>query len=225
MTVGFVDALLVIVSCPVADPVAVGLKVSVTFNVWPGVKVAGRVTAEAEKPVPLTETPLTVTAAVPLEVRVTVCVVEPLTTTAPNAMLVALMVSAGVAAFNCRATLCEELPELALTVTDCAVVTAPTVAVNDALLAVAGTVTELGTVTALLLLVSATVTPPVGAVPDKVTVQESDSAPVIEVLPQETALTVGVAAEPVPLRLTDALDALFEIVKVPVVEAALVGSN
>lgn len=141
-------------------------------------------------------------------------------------MLLALMVSAGVAAFNCSARLFEELPDDALTVADCAVVTDATLAVKDAALAVAGTVTELGTVTALLLLESATVTPPVGAVPDNVTVHESLSAPVIEVLPQETPLTVGAAEVPVPLRVTEELeDALLEIVNCPVVDAALVGSN
>ena len=225
VAVGLVDALLVTESCPVADPVAVGLKVRVTFRVWPGFRVAGRLTAGAEKPVPVTEIAFTVTAAVPLEVRVRVCVVELFTTTAPNETLVALMVKAGVAAFSCRATLCDELPELALTVADCAVVTEATVAVNDTLLAVAGTVTELGTVTALLLLARATLTPPVGAEPERLTVQESDRAPVIEVVPQETALTVGATAVPVPLRLTDALGALLEIVNCPVVAVALVGSN
>ena len=226
MTVGLVDELLVTTSCPAAEPVVVGLNVSVTLSVWPGFRVAGRLTAEDEKPVPLTENPDTVTAAVPLEVSVTVCVVEPLTTTAPNAMLLALMVSAGVAAFNCSARLFEELPDDALTVADCAVVTDATVAVKDTVLAVAGTVTELGTATALLVLESATVTPPVGAVPDSVTVHESLSAPVIEVLPQETPLTVGAAEVPVPLRVTEELeDALLEIVNCPVADAALAGSN
>lgn len=72
LTVGLVDALLVTVSCPVADPVAVGLKARVTLRVCPGFRVAGRLTAEEEKPLPFTEIPLTVTAAVPLDVSVTV---------------------------------------------------------------------------------------------------------------------------------------------------------
>lgn len=136
-----------------------------------------------------------------------------------------MMVRAGVAAFNCRETLFEVLPELALTVADCAVVTDATVAVNDALLAVAGTVTEPGTVTELLLLARVTVTPPVGAEPERLTVHVSESVPVIDVDPQETALTVGATAVPVPLTLTDALGALLEIVNCPVVEVAVVGSN
>lgn len=82
---------------------------------------------------------------------------------------------------------------------------------NDALEAVAGTEIVLGTVTEPLLLTIPTVTPPVGADPDSVTVQESASAPVIEVLLQETALTVGATAVPVPLRLTLAAGAVLEM--------------
>jgi hypothetical protein len=43
---------------------------------------------------------LMVSAAVPLEVRVTVCVVELFTTTAPNEILLAFTLNAGVAAFS-----------------------------------------------------------------------------------------------------------------------------
>ena len=100
VTVGFVDAVLLMVSLPVTEPTAVGSNVSVRVTVCPGLRVAGRLTAEAEKPVPVTAMELTVTAAVPLEVRVTVCVVELFTTIPPNAMLVAFTVSAGVPAFN-----------------------------------------------------------------------------------------------------------------------------
>jgi len=67
---------------------------------WPGFKVTGVVPPVMEKPVPETVAVLTVTAAVPLDVRVTVCVVAELMTTLPNAMLVALMLSVGTAAFN-----------------------------------------------------------------------------------------------------------------------------
>jgi len=61
---------------------------------------AGRLTEDNENPVPVMETELIVTAAVPVEVSVTVCVVELFTTTAPNETVLALSVSAGVAAFN-----------------------------------------------------------------------------------------------------------------------------
>jgi hypothetical protein len=61
---------------------------------------AGRLTEDEENPEPVTEIEFTVTAAVPLEVSVKVCVVELFTTTEPKEMLLALTVSAGVAAFS-----------------------------------------------------------------------------------------------------------------------------
>ena len=70
------------------------------------------------------------------------------------------------------------------------------------LLAPAGTATEAGTVTERLLLASPTFTPPVGAAPLSVTVQESLPAPVNEELLQERAVSVGMVIVPVPLRLT-----------------------
>ena len=73
---GFVDEVLEITSWPDALPTAVGSKVSVRVSDWPGLSFAGRLTAEAVNPAPVTEMELTVTAAVPLDVRVTVCVVE-----------------------------------------------------------------------------------------------------------------------------------------------------
>ena len=62
--------------------------------------MAGRLTDDEEKPVPETEMELMVTAAVPLEVIVTLWVVELLTETDPKEMLLALTVRAGVAAFS-----------------------------------------------------------------------------------------------------------------------------
>ena len=75
VSVEFVDELLVIVSWPVLEPVVVGSNVRVTSNVCPGLSVAGTLTGDREKPVPVTEIEFTVTAAFPVEVRVTVCVV------------------------------------------------------------------------------------------------------------------------------------------------------
>jgi len=105
------------------------------------------------------------------------------------------------------------------------VVTAATFAVNVAEFAVAGTVTEVGTVTEPLLLASATLTPPVGAEPESVTVHESAKAPVMDVLPQASPLTVGTLVEPVPLKLTAALDALLATASWPVTEPAVFGVN
>jgi len=117
------------------------------------------------------------------------------------------------------------LPVVAVSDTDCALLTEATLAVNAALVAVAGMVTELGTVTMPLLLARLTLTPPVGAEPDKLTEHESASAPVIDVLLHCTPLTVGFTAMPVPLTLTVEDGALLEIVNCPVTEFAVVGSN
>ena len=78
----------------------VGTNCSVRLADWPGLNVTGIVPLVIEKPVPETVAALTVTAAVPLDVRVTVCVVAEFTITLPNAMLVALMLSVGTAAFS-----------------------------------------------------------------------------------------------------------------------------
>ena len=91
--------------------------------------------------------------------------------------MLAFTVSAGVAAFSCSRIDFEVLPLVAVSVADAAVVTAATLAVNVAEVAVAGTVTELGTATEPLLLARATITPPVGAEPESATVHES---PVIQ---------------------------------------------
>ena len=193
-----------------------GLKVTVILAVWPGFKVMGGVIPVAPNREPATETDEIVTGAVPDEVRITELVAWVPTFTLPNDTDVALRVSDGVAAFSCSARLCDELFALAVTVAVCAVPTAVTLAVNPAEVAPAATVTEAGTVTALLLLARVTLVPPVGAAPDRVTVHASDSDPVIDVLLQESALTVGATAAPVPLMLIVAVDALLVIVTTPV---------
>ena len=43
---------------------------------WPGLSFAGRLTEDVVNPVPVTEIEFTVAVAVPVEERVTVCVVE-----------------------------------------------------------------------------------------------------------------------------------------------------
>jgi hypothetical protein len=150
------------------------------------------------------------------------------TATLPNETLVALMLSVGTAAFNCREKPMEAPPALAVRVADCDVLTDDTVAVNPALVDVAGTVNEAGTVTALLLLERLTAAPPLGADPVNVTVHESVPDPVMEELVQYMALTAGVTVVPVPLKLTTAeglVDELFEIVNCPVTDPAAVGLN
>lgn len=98
--VGFVVELLLTVNCPVAPPTTEGSNVSVNVTDCPGFSVAGRLTGATEKPPPVAATEFTVTAAVPLEVRVTDCVVALFTTTAPNEMLVAFRFRAGEAPFS-----------------------------------------------------------------------------------------------------------------------------
>jgi hypothetical protein len=190
--------------------------------------VIGNVDPETEKPDPLVDAPLTVTAAVPVDDKVRVCVVAVFTETLPNEMLVALMLSVGMAAFNCNANPIEVLPVVAVRVADCDELTDATVAVNPALVDVAGTVTEEGTETALLLLDRLTATPPLGADPVRVTVHASVPAPVMEALVQYIALTVGATEVPVPVRATVAVgfdEELLASVSCPVADPAVVGSN
>jgi len=187
--------------------------------------VAGRLTADDENPLPVTAIELTVTGAVPLEVRVTVCVVELFTETAPKEMLLAFTFSVGMPALSCSATLFDAPAVVAVRVADCELLTEATFAVKAAVVAVAGTVTDAGTFTELLLLERLTLSPPVGADPDRLTVQASAREPVIEVLPQETAVTVGATVVPVPLRLTEAAGALLAIESCPVTELAVGGLN
>jgi len=54
----------------------------------------------------------------------------------------------------------------------------------------------------VLLLARATVIPLFGAAPDKMTLHESDTDPVRDVLPQDSVLNVGAVVVPAPLRLT-----------------------
>jgi hypothetical protein len=104
------------------------------------------------------------------------------------------------------------------------VVTEETVAVNAALVAPAGTTTELGNATALLLLLSDTATPPDGAPPVRDTVQASLPAPVNELLVQLSALSVP-AVCPVPLNAMFTVEAFVARLTAPATEPATVGSK
>ena len=134
-----------------------------------------------------------------------------LTIATVKATLVALICSVGIAAFNFRPKISETLPCFAVSTTACAVVTDDTVAVNAALVAFAGTVTVAGTLTAALLLARLTLNPPLGAAALSFTVQASVPDPVIDPLPQETALNVAAVAIPVPVRLITALPLVEEL--------------
>jgi hypothetical protein len=122
----------------------------------------------------------------------------------------------------------EAVPEVAVRVADCVVVTESMAAEKATLVALAGTVTVAGSVTAGLLLERLTFRPPLPAAALRNTVQESVPVPVIEALEQESAFSVPGAAVPVPLRLiaTDgwALELLVRVI-VPVSAPAVVGLN
>jgi hypothetical protein len=208
-----VEELLAMVSCPVVTPAAMGSNSTSNIAVWPGFNVAGKLSPDIVKPVPVSVAELMVTGAVPVDVRVTDCVAAVFTCTFPKGMLAALRLSVGTAAFNCRVKLSDTLPALAFRVTVWAVLTDETVAVNPAVIAFAGTVTVAGAVTAALLLARLTLRPPLGAAAFSVTVQASVPEPVIDALLQESALNAaaGVAAMPVPLRLITNLALVDEL--------------
>lgn len=126
------------------------------------------------KPEPVKTAELIVTDPVPVEVKVRLCgVAAVLTCTLPNAKLLELTVRVGtveLTAFNCKEEVLDTVPAVAVTVTACEVVTDETVAVNPALVAFAGTVTDAGTLTAELLLDRVTVNPVLGAAAVRFTV-------------------------------------------------------
>ncbi len=102
-------------------------------------------------------------------------------------------------AFNCKVKVLETPPELAVSITDCAVATEEALAKKPAEVTPAGTVSAKGSDSALLLLDSFTTSPPDGAAELSVTLQESVPGPVIDALVQ--VRVVGAApdesAEPV----------------------------
>lgn len=123
-------------------------------------------------------------------------------------------------------------PADAVSVALCAVVTAETVAVNPALPAPPGTVTDLGTLTALLLLVRLTVSPPLAAGAVRATVHATLPEPVIEFWLQDSAFRVAVVVElvdepfPCSLTLSDGLDLeVLETVSCPVESPLVFGVN
>jgi hypothetical protein len=158
-----------------------------------------------------------------------------LTVTSPKATLVALMLNARIAAFNCRVKFFVTPPALAVIVTACAVATEEILAVNEALVEFAGTVTELGTVASELLLDRFTATPPLCAAAVRVTVHASVPDPVIDPLLHDSALNSAepvpgepVLLAPVPLKLITCgavVKELFAIANCPVAVPAAVGLN
>jgi hypothetical protein len=169
-----------------------------------------------------------VTAAVPDEVSVTVCVVGVFRLTLPNATLVDPSVSPIDPPVSCRTAVFAAPLAVAVSVAVCVEVTAAIVAVNGAVVAPAATVTEAGTVTAVLLLARVTTSPPVGATALSVTVHASVPAAENDIVVQVSELSAPAVVSPVPLRLIVAVGfvvALLVIRTVPVSAPAVVGSN
>jgi hypothetical protein len=131
------------------------------------------------------------------------------TETLPNANEVALRLRAGAPTFSCIAKLFDDASALAAIVAVCALVTVATFAVNEVVDAPEAIVTPAGTVTALLLLVTLTITPAEGATELSETVHVVVPAPENEVLPHERALIEGPDGDADPLRL---IEAVFEAV-------------
>ena len=201
-------------------------------------RVSGKVAPDILKPAPVIVPALMVSGAVPEEVRVTDCgVAAVFTMTLPKARLPVLSCRAGVGvgvgllAISSRAKVLESVPEVAVKVVGCVVVTDAMVAGKAALVALAGMVTVAGSVTAASLLERLTLSPPLPAAALRVTVQESVPEPVIERLAQESALSVlGAigATVPVPLRLITANGSVAESltnVSCPVTALAAEGSK
>jgi hypothetical protein len=228
VAVPLVEELLVMVNLPEAAPAVVGSNCTVSVAAWLGFSVSGKVAPDIVNPVPVRVAALMVTDAVPEEVRVRDCVAGTFIPTLPNATLVELMLSVGVPVFNCRAKVFETPPALAVKVAAWAEVTDETVAVNAALVALAATVTVVGTLTAALPLDRLRLSPPLGAAALNVTVQASVPDPVMDVLPQESALNAAEEDVPVPLRAMVAVplvEELLVMVNLPEAAPAVVGSN
>jgi hypothetical protein len=192
--------------------------------------VAGKTAPDIVKPVPVSVALSIVIGTVPVEVKVTDCVAGVFITTSPNATLVALLLSARIAALSCRVKFLITPAALAVIVTACAAATEDTLTVNWALFALAGTVTVFGTTIAGLLLDRFTVIPLLGAEAVIVTVQASVPVPVMEPLLQYNALSEAelVADVPVPLRLITGVSLAEElpaIVSCPVAVPAEAGLN
>ena len=212
---GPVEELLEIASCPVAAPTIEGSNCRLNVAAWPGFKVTGNEAPDIVKPEPVNAAALTVTGPLPVDVKVTDFFEAVPTAMLPKLTLVALTLRVGVAAFNCTATT-DELPFTdAVKFAACAALTADTVALKVAVVALAGTVTVAGTLTATLSLLRATLCPLLPAAPLNVTVQASVPEPVMDTLLHENPLNVivGDAADflPMPCSLTAAVGLVVEL--------------
>jgi hypothetical protein len=93
-----VDELLLIVTWPLAVPVAVGKNCTCNVIDWVGFSIAGKLPPTIVKPAPVIGAELTVTGAVPADVSVSDCVVAVFTVTLPKLKLAELTVNCGLGA-------------------------------------------------------------------------------------------------------------------------------
>src|SRR5579863_4683669 len=190
-----VNAVLTIISCPVAAPATVGSNVMSIDTGCPIASVSGNVAPVIEKPDPCTVAAATRIGSGPDAVSCTVCVTIVFSGTFPKAMLVALMLSPGVPlTFNCKGNSSTTPPALAVSVTVCAELTEENAAIKLADVDPAATVTEAGTVTARLVLAKFTLKPPLGAALFSNTKHASVPAPVIETIAQLIPVSTGADA-------------------------------
>src|SRR5205814_6588214 len=110
-----------------------------TFSVsdCPGFNVAGSVAPETEKPLPITLALLTVTGAVPVELKVKGCDTTVPMNTLPNPIELPPTAKAGVPVADdiVMTNVVDTPPAWAVMVANCVVVTLDIVAVNPALIA------------------------------------------------------------------------------------------
>lgn len=153
MAVPFVVELLVIVTCPIAVPAAGGSNCTFRVVEAPGFRVTGKLYPEIEYPGPVATAAFTVTAADPVEVRVTDCVAGVLINTSPNATVVAFIPNEAVAVtteLSCIWNVFTAVAVRAVIVTVVATLTGKTVVLKPVVDLRAATVTPKGTVTAAL---------------------------------------------------------------------------
>ena len=86
---------LLIVSCPDADPAEVGWNCTCSVITWLGFNVSGNPPPGMEKPAPVIEAELTITGEVPVDVSVNTCVVVEFTVTLPKLRFDVLTVNCG----------------------------------------------------------------------------------------------------------------------------------
>lgn len=110
-------ALLATLMAPVEAPVTAGAKVAEKALDWPAARVRGNARPLRLKPVPLAVAAVTVTAAEPVLVSVTLCVELPPTITFPKLMLAGVALSSRLAPAPLRAMTVGELVAVLVTAT------------------------------------------------------------------------------------------------------------